>query len=119
MRSYLDAAGGWAVTPQLAAPDARCCTSWPGTVTGWAGSYAAPRRHTAAGTAPLSACLDYRHPARPSRWISSLGHAATGSTTKRWTGLASQCWQVSPQSNRIGLRLQGDRLHAVTTANYQ
>jgi allophanate hydrolase subunit 2 len=33
--------------------------------------------------------------------------------------LTSQCWQVTPQSNRIGLRLQGSyRLHAVTTANY-
>ena len=67
----------------------------------------APRRHTVRYSLLSSACLHYRHPARPSRWISSLGHAATGSTTKRWTGSPTSAGK-SPQSNRIGLRLQGE-----------
>ncbi len=79
----------------------------------------APRRHTVRYSLLSSACLHYRHPARPSRWISSLGHAATGSTTKRWTGSPTSAGKSRHNLTALACGYRASyRLHAVTTANY-
>ncbi|WP_226570818.1 5-oxoprolinase subunit PxpB [Mangrovibacter yixingensis] len=109
VRSYLVRRGGWGIAPQLGSAS-RDTLAQVGPEPLQAGDtiYAG---NTVPQSAVQPATIGLQPLPAPGETITLdivPGPRCDWFSTEAFTQLTSQCWQVTPQSNRIGLRLQGD-----------